>query len=145
MAPVRQRIALVAIVVGAVLAVAGMALAANAIWVASRPVAPDQPFDAYYVWPSPWLIPAVFSVGALGDMALRKPATRFGRRAPLIWRTHLLFTTALLIAWLAAGAQVEMTWHVKLLFYATYPLMLIAHGAALAAGGMLVSRGDQPA
>lgn len=80
----------------------------------------------------------VFAVGAVGDIAFRARAPRLGRRAALIWRTHLLFTTALLVAWLFAGTQAEMTQQVVTVVYGTAPLMVFAHGAALAAGAVIM-------
>src|SRR6185369_1104039 len=138
MARLRQQVALVAVILGSVVAVAGTALIANAIGLGTRLLASSQPHDTYYVVSTAWLSLLIFGVGAAGDMAFRSEAKRLGGRAALIWQTHLLFTTVLIIAWLVAGRQAQMTWPAVSVLFFTNPLMFIAHGAALAAGGMTV-------
>jgi hypothetical protein len=137
MTSIRERIAIAALVVGTLLAAGALASIANLVWVLTRPPAPDQLVDTYYVLPSPWITVVVFAVGVVGDAVFRVRAAGFGREAVLIWRTHLVFTTALLAVWLIAGMRAEITQQVAIVIYATCPLMLLAHGVALAAGAMI--------
>jgi lysylphosphatidylglycerol synthetase-like protein (DUF2156 family) len=141
----RERIRVAAVVVGSLLAAAALASIADLVWVLTRPPAPHQLVDTYYVLPNPWITVAVFAAGIVGDVMFRARAGEFGPRAVAIWRTHLLFTTALLVVWLIAGAQAGMTQAVVLVVYAACPLMLFAHGAALAGAGLVLRRTGHPA
>lgn len=143
MARLRRQVAVAAIIAGGVLLVAVAALTVNAIWLGTQGVASNQVHDTYFIVPSIWIGLIIFGVGAVGDMAFRGGAARFGRPAPAIWQSHLLFTTVLIIVALAAMALMDMTWEMAVFLYAIYGLMLLAHGTALALGGMLVLRIDK--
>jgi hypothetical protein len=140
----RRKIAIVAIVAGGMVVVAVAALTVNAIWLGAQLVAssPDVQ-DIYFIVPSVWIGLIIFGVGAVGDMAFRGGAARLGRPASTIWQSHLLFTTVLIIVALATRGLLGMTWQTALVLHAMYGLMLLAHGAALVFGGMLVLRTDK--
>jgi hypothetical protein len=109
------------------------------MWLAMQLVRSNQIQDTYFIMPGASIL-LIFGVGVAGDLAFRSRAMRFGRRAVVIWRTHLLFTSALVLAALAAATQAEMTSPALILVLATTPLLLVAHGTALAAGGVVVLR-----
>jgi hypothetical protein len=142
-ARIRRQVAVAAIAAGAVLVVVVAALAVNAIWLSARLVPSNQVHDTYFVVPSAWVGLLIFGAGAIGDLAFRGAAARFGRPAPAIWQSHLFFTTVLIIIALVAWALVDMTWQMALFLYAIYSLMLLAHGTALTLGGLLVLQIDK--
>ena len=121
-----------------ILSVAGAGLTASA-WAALQFVRSNQPHDTYFVMPGATLL-ILFGVGALGDIAFRRHAFELGRHANLVWRTHLFVTTVLLVAVLVAAGQSYMTWAAVIVLLGATPLMLVAHGVALTAGGVVVLR-----
>lgn len=133
----RPKFAIVVLALGVLVALAGAGLIASA-WPAIHAARASQ--DLYVVKPDSWVLPVMFGIGAIGDMAFRRQAQKLGRRAQLIWRMHLSITAALLIVGLVAGAQTQAAWPVLIAILAAVPLMLVTHGAALAAGGLLALR-----
>ena len=143
MPQLRQQAAIAAVAVGSILAVAGTAVIVTLIALGMQLVSSNQLHDTYFVLPSAWVTLLMFAIGVIADVAFLSRATRLGRRAALIWKTHLLFTTGSIIAWLVAGSVAEMTWPVLIIQLGVPPLILVAHGAALAAAGATVLRGSR--
>lgn len=136
--------ALTAIVIGVVLATAGAAALVASGWVGVQFLRSSTLHDTYFMAPGVSML-VVFGIGVASDIVFRSQATRFGRRAVLVWRTHLAFTTVLIVAAGVATARAQMTWPSLILFTAVIPLMLIAHGVGLVAGGMVVLRAGKQA
>ena len=138
----RQHFAIAAVAVGVIVAIAGAAFTVS-VWNAVQFVAATQLHDAYIVMPGMALL-ILFAVGVLGDIAFRCHAAKFAQHADLIWKAHLLVTSVLLIGTFMATSQSHKTWPMLIVVLATTPLMLVAHGVALAAGGLVVLRTNNP-
>jgi amino acid transporter len=142
MARYRQHFAIAAVALGVILATAGGAFAAS-VWNTVQSFASTQQHDVYVVMPGMALL-ILFGLGVVGDIAFRRYAANLGRRAQLIWRAHLLISTALLVAGFLVMSESDKTWTMIAVMLATTPLMLATHGAALAAGGVVVLSAKNP-
>ncbi len=142
MARLRRHLALAAVILGATVLAVALAAAVEALRVLTEILPKNQVHDTYFVVPGAWIGLLLFVGGAIVDIAFRRTAARLGRPAPAVWKSHLLFTTGLLIVALAAGAGVlvKSDWQVALVLNASFLLLLIAHGTALAIGGTLLLR-----
>jgi len=138
----RQHFAIAAVAVGALLAATGAVFSASA-WNLVRSVATTQQHDTYFVMPGMSLL-ILFSVGVVGDIVFRRHSAKLALRGDFIWQAHLAVTTVLLLAALLAAAQSDKAWALITVALASAPLMLLAHGAALAAGGVIVLRAKKP-
>jgi hypothetical protein len=144
--PYGRRLAIAAVAVGLLAVLTGTGLTVgvcNSVWfIRSRDI-----HDVYFVTfviPGIWALLLIFGVGFIADIAFRRQAENLGPRAAFICRAHLLITTVLFTAWLVAAAQAEVTWPVAIVLLTTIPLMILAHGIALTAGGLVVLRETQP-
>lgn len=145
-ARLRPYAATAAIVAGALLLVVTANSTVNALRVVAHVYSSTPNIqDTYYVVPRIWVGLFVYGAGVLGGMAFRAMAGAAGRAARVLWRTHLVATTLLILVALAlnAGAVIASDWQIALLVNGTYLLMLLAHSAALIVGGLLLVRGHQ--
>ena len=140
----RLRLAALVLAAGIVIAVAAAALIVSG-WIALQSARASHT-DFYFVAPNFWTLVILFGVGAVSNIALRRQAANLGRPAGLISRVHLIVTGLLLIAALLGIGRIlavghsQPTWPVVLVVIGAIPLMLLAHGTALAAGGFLALR-----
>ena len=138
----RQHFAIAAVAVGLLLAATGAVLSAS-VWNVVQSVARTQQHDTYFVMPGMSLL-ILFGVGVVGGIVFRRHSAKVVPGGDFIWQAHLAVTTVLLAAAFLAAAQSDKTWTLITVTLASAPLMLLAHGSALAAGGLIALRAKEP-
>ena len=142
----RPYAATAAIVAGAFLLVVTVNSTVNAVRVVTDVYSsPPSIQDTYYVVSNLWIGLFLYGAGVFGGLTFRAWAGAAGRPARLLWRTHLVVTTLLILVALApsAGAVRVNDWQAALVVNGIYVLILLAHSAALIVGGMLLVRRQQ--
>jgi hypothetical protein len=130
----------------------GGALIAWALWITATVIllaAQSTQHDAYYVLPAPAVGIVVFGGGLLISLLFAKRLRVYGEGVVLVQRVHLVSTTVLVVTWAIVQALVVSIWQrdaqlPAMVLSATLVLMLVAHGIALAAAGMFLSRASVP-
>ena len=139
----RPYVATAAIIAGAALLLVTANSAVDAVRVA-RQVYSSTPniHDTYFVVPQIRIGLFIYAAGVLGDLAFRAMSVTLGRPARVLWQTHFVVTTLLILiaSALNSGRVIAADWQTSLLVNGIYVLMLLAHGAALVAAGILFIR-----
>lgn len=136
----RLYVAIAAVVAGGLLLLLTVTSTANAIRLVSEILGSPQPYFVSIVVPPAWNGLLLYGIGVLGNVIFRGAAVPLGRQAEMLWRTHLVFTTLLIVLVFASEAVAPIDWRMALALSGLYVLMLVAHGSALVFGGVLFLR-----
>jgi hypothetical protein len=130
----------------------GGALIVSALWITASVMllsAQSTQHDEYYMLPAPAVGIVVFGAGLLISLLFAKRLRLYGKGVVFVQRVHLVSTTVLVVTWSILQVLVGSVWQrdaqiPAMVLSATLVLMLVAHGIALAATGMFLSRGSAP-
>jgi amino acid transporter len=140
MSTVRRPIAIASLILGLALTVASLVVMFN-VWKTLDRFRSEPSHDTYFVMPGAEIL-LVYALGLAASMVYRSRSRPFEAGAVLVWCSHLVVTSMLLLVALFL-TQPAPTLAVLMLLAAILPVMLLAHGMALTAGAVLVLRANR--